>query len=308
MPSEWTSQQVDNRTFGDQWSRVLDDLNKPDFLVQAQQYLQDAMRFFSRRPFFFNDFDNTNVPVWAPSTIYTQGATIQASVGGTIYSFVAMNQGTSGLVAPTWPTTLFVAPTTGFPPPPVGTAGTVIENGGPPTGILWANTGPFQLGMTTGFTTVYQINQYILPIDLIMLRRVEVTWAGNLRIGMVEIPYDELRDYDVIRPFSPATYPAWFAWYQQQLYFWPYPVAQFPITLSYRGAPPIPVKATDSNIWTTQAEACIRYHAEGRLYKLLIHDEVAAQDCFQMAEEEYRQLVTQGAEQTKIQGIVPSEW
>ena len=311
MPSEWTAGQVDQRTFAQQWQTALDDLNRPDLQPQVIRFLQDAMRYFQRRPFFFTEVDNTTCPSWAANTIYTQGATIQASstVDGLNYAWVALNQGTSGAVAPIWSTnTLFVPPASPFFPPPAnGTAGTISDNGGQPSGVLWANNGPFTQGVTTGLSTVYNVNQYVMPIELVSIKRCEVTWQGNLRIGMVELSYDELRQYDVVRP-APATYPAWFAWYQQQLYFWPYPVNQFPITLSYIGPPALAKNPNDTNVWTTKAEALIRYYAEGLVNRLVIHDEQAAQQCFVQADFEYKELVAQAARQTQVLGIVPSDW
>ena len=310
MGSEWSPSAVDQRTFAQQQARVTDDLNRPDLIAQAPQYLQDAMRLFQRKAFFFNDTDNTNVPNWAASTIYTAGATIQATVAGTAYNFVAMNQGLSGLVAPVWPATAFTVPSNPpvFPPPASGTAGTVNDNGGPPTGIIWANNGNYQQQETTGFTTLYQINQYVMPIDLIKINLLEVTWQGNLRIAMSEVPYDQLRSWDVIRPFAPATYPAWYSWYNQQVYFWPYPAGLYPITISYRSAPPLAKLPSDSNVWTTQFEAGIRYYAEGLMQRLLLHDEQAAQTCFQQSQVEYDQLVSQTIAQTSGRGVQPSDW
>lgn len=173
--------------------------------------------------------------------------------------------------------------------------------------ILWANNGPFAPGITTGLSAVYNINQYQMPIELVSIKRCEVTWSGNLRIGMTEITYDELRNYDVVRP-APATYPAWYAWYQQMLYLWPYPVGQFPITLSYIGPPPLAKLPTDVNCWTTSAEACIRFYAEGLMNRILIHDEEAAQTCFAQAELEYVEIVSQAARQTQNQGVSASDW
>ena len=160
------------------------------------------MRLFQRKAFFFNDTDNTNVPNWAASTIYTAGATIQATVAGTAYNFVAMNQGLSGLVAPVWPATPFTVPSNPpvFPPPASGTAGTVNDNGGPPTGIIWANNGNYQQQETTGFTTLYQINQYVMPIDLIKINLLDGT--ADLYGPAPQAAFDHAQPTD--RAFSPC--------------------------------------------------------------------------------------------------------
>src|SRR6185437_1692246 len=83
VPSTWPISQTDTRTFAQMQARLLDDLNKPDLISLAPQYIQDAIRFFQRKPFFFTETDNSNCPPWAPSNVVTQGATIQMPVAGT---------------------------------------------------------------------------------------------------------------------------------------------------------------------------------------------------------------------------------
>ena len=282
------------------------------------------MRFWQRRAFFFNDTDNTFVPGWTASganpglnQFYQAGATIQVPIPTVInpgpppliqnvpYAFVAMNAGVAGTTPPVWPIDPFVTPSNPpvFPPPPPGTPGTVTDGT-----IVWANNGPFQQNVTTSFTTLYQINQYFMPIDRVMIRRLEVNWQGNLRIAMTEVPYDTLRDWDVITPFAPATYPSWYSWYMEKVYLWPYPAGLYPVTISYRGAPPLARLPGDTNIWTTKAEAMVRLYAEGLMNRIVLHDEEAAQQCFLQSEEEYKALVSQAVAQEAYRGIQPSDW
>lgn len=308
MPSEWPLSQNDVRTFGTQIQRVADDLNRPDLLSVIPSYLQDAMRWYQRKTFFFNDTDNSAVPTYQNNVFVTQGASIQVNVGGTVYNFVALTSGvTMAAGQPSWPTAPFTTPTLVFPPPPVGTVGTVIDNPGP-NQIVWANNGTYQQGSTTGWSTVYYIGQYQPPIDLIKINLLEVTWQGNIRIPMTEVPYALLRAWDTIRPFPPATYPSWYAWYQQQIYFWPYANGQYPITLSYRSAPPLANAPGDTNIWTTSFEAGIRYYAEGLIQQNLIHDKQAADDCFALSAIEFTNIQSQKVAQEDSVGLVPSEW
>jgi hypothetical protein len=284
-------------------------LNRPDLINVIPQYLQDAMRFWQRHTFFFNDVDNTLVPPWEALLYYSQGATIQVLVSGTIYAFVACNAGIAGATPPAWPTTAFTPPnqnnppTDAFPPPPPSTPGCVLDGT-----IVWANNGAYQQGSTTALSTLYFVNQYQMPIDLIKLNLVEATWQGNLRIVIPQVPYAQIRLWDVIRPFPPSTYPSWSAWYQQQLYFWPYPAGLYPITLSYRSAPPVVMKPGDFNIWTTQAEAMIRYYAEGLLWKNLIHDAQSAEDCFALSQAEFLQIQSHQISQDDRAGAPPADW
>jgi hypothetical protein len=309
VSQQWQATQVDNRNFGQQTQRVLDDLNRPDLAAQAPAYLQDSMRFYQRKPFFFSDTDNTAVLSYANNVIVTQGTTIIATpAGGSPSYFVALNPGTTSPTGtPVWPNTVFQVPSGNNqnqqPPPAPGTAGTVDDNG-----IIWANNGTTDVGVYTQLSTVYNINQLTMPIDLVAFTRVEVTWQLTQRIEMQPLDYAALRDYDMIRPTPPATYPSWYAWYQQQIYLWPYPAGLYPVTLSYRTAPPLAQLSTDSNMWTTTAEALIRYEAEARMSRALIGDEQMAQMYFALARQEYLVLQQQTSQEDVRAPIAPDVW
>ncbi len=309
MAQQWASTAVDNRSFGQQIQHVLDDLNRPDLAAQAPAYLQDSMRFYQRKPFFFSDTDNTAVLSYANNVIVTQGTTIIATpAGGSPSYFVALTAGTTSPAGtPVWPNTVFQVPSgnnqNAQPPPPNPTAGVVFDNG-----IAWANNGTTDVGVYTQLSTVYNINQLTMPIDLVAFTRVEVTWQLTQRIEMQPLDYAALRDYDMIRPTPPATYPRWYAWYQQQIYLWPYPAGLYPVTLSYRTAPPLAQQSTDSNMWTTTAEALIRYEAEARMSRALIGDEQMAQMYFALARQEYLVLQQQTSQQDVRAPIAPDVW
>ena len=309
MAESFTAAQQDLRTFGDQQTRLLADLNRPNLQNLVEDYLRDAMRFFSRKPFFFNDTDNTALSDWAAATIYPQGSTILTSIAGTSYIIVALNEGTSGAVKPTFPTTLFTVPSSpAFPPPAPGTPGTVIDNSGV-NQIDWATVAIQAAGQSiwTQLTTVYGVNVYDSPIDWVAPQLVEVTWSGNLRIAMPSVSYRTLRSYDVIRPTPPTTYPTMYAWFQESFYFWPYPVGFYPITLSYRTAPAVPINVTDSNFWTTRAEALVRNYANYLMQKNIVHDDAAAADALEIADKELVSLTGMRMAQDEG-GITPEPW
>ena len=318
MSQQWPATAVDSRTFGAQQARTLDDLNRPNLQNIVTEYLQDSMRFWQRRPFFFTDTDNTAPLAWQASVETTIGTTIQFTTGGVTYAFVAGNAGLTGLTIPDFASivgTVFTPPaTTGspppLPPPQSGTAGTIDDNGGAPTGVIWLNNGQIigGFGANSQLTTLYNVNQYQMPIDLVAFTRVEVTWASNVRMEMQPLSYRDLRDLDVIRPTPPTSYPTYYCWYQQQLYLWPYPVGLYPITLSYRSMPTIAANAGDTNIWTTQAEAMIRHYAEARISEAVIGDSAAAQFYYDLANKEFLVLQQQGSQQDVRAGITPSDW
>lgn len=320
MAQLWPQTQVDGRTFGQLIQRTLDDLNRPQLQGIVTSYLQDSMRFWQRKPFFFTDADNSDPLTWAVSQIAVRGTTIQyTSANGTTYRFVAANAGTTDpATQPAFDSVLntpftFVPPggtIPPIPPPPAGTPGTIDDNGGPPNGIRWLNDGPLIGGYHANpqLSTVYNVNEYDLPIDLIAFTRVEITWARTIRVELAPQSYAELRDYDMIRPTPPTTYPTMYAYYRNRLYVWPYPVAQYPITFSYRSAPVIAVNAPDSNIWTTQAESMVRHYAEGRINEAVIGDQQMAQLCFDLANQEFLDLQQQTSQRDVRAGIPPSDW
>ena len=310
MAEAYTTSQQDLRTFGTQQQRLLDDLNRPDLSTIALEYLQDAMRFWQRKPFFFSEIDNKTVPSWAASTIYPQGSTIQFVSAGTTYIAVALNQGTSSSGgAPAFPTTIFTIPTSGLPPPVSGTAGTVDDNGGPPTGIRWATVASVPAGTTsiwTNLSTVYRINQYVPPIDYVRPKTVQITTA-NLRLLLEWISFEELSSYDVIIPAPINAYPRMVSWFQQQLYLWVYPSGFFPITLNYRTGPQLVTAPGNSNFWTTQGERLIRKYAQAAIEREVLHDFDAADKSDVAWAQELSMLRSQAIGQ-QPGGIPASEW
>jgi hypothetical protein len=315
MPSQQSSQQqwplsqVDARTFGQQQSRALDDLNRPTLGGIVTSYLQESMRYWQRKPFFFSDTDNTTPLQWTASVQTTLGTTIQVLVANVTYNFVAANAGLTGTTQPNFASvvgTLFtVPPGNSIPPPPPGTAGTIVDNA-----VTWMNAGPLLggFGRNTQLTTVYRVNQYVPPIDLVAFTRVECTWASLTRVELDPLSYEQLRNLDVIGPTPPTTYPTKYCWYQGQFYIWPYAIGLYPLTISYRSAPPIATQANDVNYWTTQGEALVRYYAEGRIQEIIIGDQAMAQMCYARAADEYLVLQQQGTQQDVRAGIPPSAW
>jgi hypothetical protein len=323
MPQQWPQTQVDSRPFGAQIQRTMDDLNRPELQGIVTSYLQDSARFWQRKPFWWSDADNAAPLVWTASVNTTVGTTIRylstTFNPGVNYNFVAANAGLTGTTEPNFEsvlTNLFVPPpTTGYPPPipppPSGTAGTIDDNGGVAGGgVIWLNNGPIIGGYHANpqLSTLYGVNEYDLPIDLIAFTRVEITWANTIRRELDPLSYQELRDLDTIRPTPPTTYPTAYAYYRSKLYVWPYPVAQYPITISYRSAPPIAQNATDVNVWTTTAEAMVRHYAEGRIMEAVIGDQQMAQLAFDLANQEFLDLQQQTSQRDVRAGIPPSDW
>lgn len=297
----------DQRTFGAQQTRLIDDLGRTDLDAQVVTYLQDAMRYFQRKPFFFSERDNTEVPHWQANTLYPQGACIQQEAGEDRlnYVFCALSKGAnkSGVTPPRhWPDTIFVPPPgSGMFPPPPEQPGVIKDNE-----VVWGNIGIFQPYLYTQLSTVYNINQYIPPLDYVAPYQLQLTTA-NLRLLLQKISFEELSQYDVIRPAPITAYPRFWAYYQQQIYLWVYPAGFYPITLNYNAAPPIAQSAEESNFWTTQGERLIRKYAQAAISREVLYDQAAAQLAMAAVGEELSQLKTQ---QVSQQGytIPPGSW
>lgn len=310
MAEAYQLSQTDQRTLGTLQQKLLNELNRPDLQAEALIYIQEAIRFHQRKPFFFNQFDNTPIATWAANTVYPQGSTIQTAIGGTQYAVTALNTGTSGNTQPVFSTTILTALVTPNVPPPVpGTPGTVIDNN-----ITWGTVGLWSTTAWTQLTTVYNINQYLPPIDYVSPQRLEIT-VPNLRYQLVQISYDELRDYDVVRiggsqVGAVEAYPTMWAWYQQQFYLWPYPNSFYPITVSYRGAPPMIFAPNQTSFWTTTAEGLILAEAAYRMCIKFIHDPIAAADYLAIKKYEEAALRSQSIMQRSpaFSGIPANDW
>lgn len=305
----------DTRTLGTMLARVLDELNRPDLQSQALNYIQDAVRRWRRRPFFFNDRDNTRIAVWEASHYYTMGATIRTAPlsDGRRYAMVCVVPGTSGAVEPTWTPDVYSTSLMVDRRIVTGSLGTFQDNT-----VLWANAGLFsgpmgsadfaQDGVTSSFwtqlSTVPGVNVYTPPLDFVSINRFEVT-SQNFRIQLYPRTYWWIRDQDVLRPGPPTIYPTDYAYYEQQFFLWAYPNSFYPLTLSYRGAAPVPVNLTDSNYWTTEAEALIRTFAKGKIELEVIHDTEAATACFSSAKDEFIELQRHGIAQQETSGVPP---
>jgi hypothetical protein len=297
----------DTRTFGEQAARLLRDLNRPRLAGFVEQYLQDAMRYFSSYPFFFTEVDNTDEKTWAASTNYPLGSTIRFTSGGDTYVAVALNSGKSGTTQPAFTTTIFQVPSSGFAPPPSGTAGTTDDNE-----VRWATVENItqanrEAQYWTQLSTVYRENVYTPPIDYASPVLVEVTFS-SIRYKLDQVTYERLRELDALRPAPATTFPTLWAWYQQKIYLWPYPTQILPLTISYRTAPPIAREATDSNFWTTKAEALIRAYARWRINTEILRDPEAAALDERAWKEELRRLQAQAVIQNQSGGISPTEW
>ncbi len=309
MAEQYVLSSADSRTFGDLIGRVLGELKRPDLQDKAPDFIRDAIRYYSRQPFFFNEIDNATVPAWTASLYVPAGTTIRDTASdGNYYIFVNLVSGSNGGSKPTFTPNLFV---------PSGSAGIVFTAGQTGTTVdgnitwatvqAWPATNAAANTFWTQLSTIPSTNQYTPPIDYISPRRVEITAAG-LRLPLGKLSYDELRNLDVIRPAPITVYPTLWAWYQNLIYVWPYSLGFYPLTLSYYTGPFPPKQTNESNFWTTTAEAMIRNCAKGLLNEQIIRDTEAMAKDFAAAKREFDALRLQEVEMNATGKIPPDSW
>ena len=306
MAQSFLPQQRDLRTFGAMQARLLDDLNRPDLANEATLYLQDAIRYFARMPFFFTEIDNRTTPQWVASAYYPQGSTVYGTGSdGYVDAFVALSPGIqlSGTSEPAWPNEIFAPlPGSEFFTPPDPTDWGVVSDGG----VLWGNIGQYRRGYHTQLTTIPNVNRYVPPLDWVSPYMIQMTTA-NLRLRLEQIPFSTLSAYDVVIPAPIAAYPTFWSWWGQEIYCWVYPAGFYPITLSYVAGPLPPTVDTDTNYWTTIAERLIRKYAQGAISREILYDQAAAQLSLTASSEELSRLKAQTVAQLGYR-IPPGSW
>jgi hypothetical protein len=291
MPEAYPPSSADLRTFGNLVQAILDDLHRPDLQNLVPRYVRAAIDFYSRQPFFFTQVENSPIQAWQAGLYYPVGTSIYDTASDTNhYIFVVVQAGVSGNIKPTFTPSIFTSP--GPPIFNAGQIGTTVDSG-----VVWATAKPWPVSTNSipaksfwsQLSSVPYLNQYVPPVDYTAPYLIEITWA-SLRVPLIKISYPELRNMDLIRPAPVTTYPVNWAWYQQQIYIWPYPADFFPLTLSYYSAPFPPVNAIDSNWWTTVAEALIRSYSRARINLEVIRDTEAYQADMQAAKDEFISL------------------
>jgi hypothetical protein len=307
MPEAYPPSSVDSRTFGNLVQSVLDDLHRPDLQNLVPRYVRAAIDFYARQPFFFTQIENTPITQgWQPNLYCPVGTSFyDIASDNKYYIFVAVQAGISGMSKPLLTPNIFISP--GPPIFNTGQSGTTVDNG-----VVWATAKAWPQSTTSvpaksywsQLSTVPYLNQYVPPVDYTSPYLIEITWAG-LRTPLIKISYPELRNMDLIRPAPVSTFPVNWAWYQQQIYIWPYPADFFPLTLSYYSAPFPPTQATDTNWWTTIAEALIRAYTRARINLEVIRDTDAYQADMQAAKDEFISLRVKEMSQQDL--LIPSD-
>jgi len=114
-----------------------------------------------------------------------------------------------------------------------------------------------------------------LPSDIVEIDSI-VTTVNNRIYKLDQVSYEHLEDIDAgVTPLS--GYPRLWAWYAEQIRFYPSPNNEYLMTVSYQYERPVLSADSDENFWTTEAEELIRSRAKKDLAMSVMYDDQIAQ-------------------------------
>ena len=141
----------------------------------------------------------------------------------------------------------------------------------------------------TTLTTSSSLAYYSWPVDMIEIDSVVAFDSGGTKYELDPISYQEMNARDYGTNFGQ---PYWYSPYGQKFRLYPVPDATYTIVVSHQYSPATLSASTDTNPWTTEAEALIR----ARTLKncaARFKDYDAAQMYQQMESQEYTRLKNQ---------------
>lgn len=110
----------------------------------------------------------------------------------------------------------------------------------------------------TTLTTSSSLAYYSWPTDLIEIDSVVVTDPGGTEYELEPITYQEMNRLDAGNSFGQ---PFWYSTYGKQFRLYPIPDATYTFVVSHQFSPATLSATSDTNAWTTEAEALIRARA-----------------------------------------------
>jgi len=114
-----------------------------------------------------------------------------------------------------------------------------------------------------------------LPSDIVEIDSI-VTTVNNRIYKLDQVSYEHLEDIDAgVTPLS--GYPRLWAWYAEQIRFYPSPNNEYLMTVSYQYERPVLSADSDENFWTTEAEELIRSRAKKDLAMSVMYEDQIAQ-------------------------------
>ena len=124
---------------------------------------------------------------------------------------------------------------------------------------------------------IYSLQSPIYPA----LNNVQTIFYVRLLYGSVWRPlqrvdwYTDILDSDVLQPAF-VSLPSYFSTFGQTLRLYPQPDNAYPLEICGNIAPPAPVKDTDSNFWTDQAQTAVIEAVCCDICRLVLNDDARA--------------------------------
>ena len=142
----------------------------------------------------------------------------------------------------------------------------------------------------TTLTTSSSLAYYSWPADLIETDSVICTDSAGTKYELTPISYQEMNAFDAGNSFGQ---PYWYSTYNKQFRLYPVPDATYTIIVSHQYSPASLSATTDSNAWTTEAEALIRARTLKYVAGVRLKDYEAARVYEEMERQEYDRLKDQ---------------
>lgn len=143
-----------------------------------------------------------------------------------------------------------------------------------------------------------------LPSDIVEIDSI-VTTVNNRIYKLDQVSYEHLEDIDAgVTPLS--GYPRLWAWYAEQIRFYPSPNNEYLMTVSYQYERPVLSADSDENFWTTEAEELIRSRAKKDLAMSVMYDDQIAQASAAMENMAFKSLKAQTVKLLSSNQLTPT--
>ena len=142
----------------------------------------------------------------------------------------------------------------------------------------------------TTLTTSSSLAYYAWPSDMIEIDSVVAFDAAGTKYELEPMSYQQMNIADAGNNFGQ---PYWYSTYGKQFRLLPVPDATFTFVVSHQYSPATLSATTETNAWTTEAEALIRARTSKNLCAIRFKDYDAARMYAEVEREEYRRLKDQ---------------
>lgn len=142
----------------------------------------------------------------------------------------------------------------------------------------------------TTLTTSSSLAYYAWPSDLIETDSVLCTDSAGTKYELEPVSFQEMNAFD---PGNAYGQPCYYSTYNKQFRLYPVPDATYTIIVSHQYAPATLSASTDTNPWTTEAEALIRARTLKYLAGVRFKDYEAAKVYEEMERQELERLKKQ---------------